>query len=238
MATIRFEPNIPVDLALKYDEGRFTEGKRDYIGRDGKPRKLPDQMMYTTVNGDQFYLDLPQSEEFEKLGIRRGEPVSICKRVINRVPSWEFQRLSDASEPSHEHRPAAAGGFEKLPTEINATPLERKLTESVNQVRARRAVSQATPAAAPAQNTQPSAPPHNGTAAAGQTRSSAIMGAALIAAIDATLLAERYAESKGMDVAFGPEDYRAIAATLYIQACKDPLFAERVNAGGAQQWQH
>lgn len=69
---------------------------------------------------------------------------------------------------------------------------------------------------------------------------SAIMGAALISAIDATLLAEGYAESKGMEVAFGPEDYRAIAATLYIQACKDPIFMEMFmqRAGGAPQWQH
>lgn len=64
----------------------------------------------------------------------------------------------------------------------------------------------------------------------GQARNSAssVMGAALIAAIDAASQAEKYAASRGITLEFGPEDLRAIANTLYIQACKDPLFQERV----------
>ena len=50
------------------------------------------------------------------------------------------------------------------------------------------------------------------------------MGDALIAAIDAVKYAEAYARSNGIPVEFGPQDVRALAATLYIQASKDPQY--------------
>lgn len=77
---------------------------------------------------------------------------------------------------------------------------------------------------------QPPAPMPMASAATltGHTKASAVMGSALIAAIDAAKLAEQYAASKGIAVEFGPEDLRAIANTIYIQAWKDPLFADRV----------
>lgn len=64
-------------------------------------------------------------------------------------------------------------------------------------------------------------------------RASQIMGAALIAALDATQLAQEYAVAKGLTVEFGPEDVRAIANTMYIQACRDPLFQERMHLAAA-----
>lgn len=64
--------------------------------------------------------------------------------------------------------------------------------------------------------------------ASSSNSASSVMGAALIAAIDATKAAERYAKEQGLEFEFGPDDVRAIANTLYIQACKDPLFQERV----------
>jgi hypothetical protein len=58
-------------------------------------------------------------------------------------------------------------------------------------------------------------------------RATSLMGAALIAAIDAARQAEEYAASKGIPLEFRPEDLRCIANTLYIQACKDPMVGER-----------
>lgn len=68
------------------------------------------------------------------------------------------------------------------------------------------------------------------TSITSQTRASSLMAAALITAIDAATLAREYAASKGVALEFKTEDYRCIAATLYIQASKDPLFAERGEA--------
>jgi hypothetical protein len=61
----------------------------------------------------------------------------------------------------------------------------------------------------------------------GNPLASSLMSAALIAAVDAAQAAERHAEDRGIPVKFGPDDIRAIANTLYIQASRDPLFAER-----------
>lgn len=92
------------------------------------------------------------------------------------------------------------------------------------------AKEQTSRALAPLPDAQPAPKPPQTASSSHQTRASSIMGAALIAAIDAAALARQYAESKGLAVEFGPEDLRAIANTIYIQACKDPLFQERTSA--------
>lgn len=56
-----------------------------------------------------------------------------------------------------------------------------------------------------------------------------LMSAAFISAIDAAKAAEQYAASQGIALEFGPDDFRAVAATIYIQACKDPLLYERLS---------
>ena len=69
------------------------------------------------------------------------------------------------------------------------------------------------------------------------TRASNVMAGALCAAVDAALIARDYAAAKGLAVTFGAEDLRAIAATMYIQACKDPLFGERAaGVSGRAAW--
>jgi len=74
-----------------------------------------------------------------------------------------------------------------------------------------------TPAPIPVHRTSNSATP-----ASAPVIPSLLMGDALIAAIDAVKHAEAYARSNGIPVEFGPQDVRALAATLYIQASKDP----------------
>jgi hypothetical protein len=60
------------------------------------------------------------------------------------------------------------------------------------------------------------------------------MASALIASIDATQEAERYAHSKGSELEFGSDDIRAIAATIFIAASKQSSYAgDTPNAGGA-----
>lgn len=239
MAVIRFEPNVPVELALKYDGGKRVQSRIP---------EAPDQMMYTICGDDTIYVPLHVGEQITQLGIKRAELFSICKLVRNKTTTWEVKRLGDAAEPPTP--PPAPTAFDRIPTEINATPIERQLTASINQAReqkAQRAVSQATPAT----QSDESAPPKQQQSAQahspnvtpcnipqGQTRASYALAASLISAIDAVRLAEDYARSKGVEVVplkveFIAEDLRAIAATAYIQACKDPLFAERMPVASA-----
>ena len=74
----------------------------------------------------------------------------------------------------------------------------------------------------------------NSTPPIAHTVISKIMASALIASIDATQEAERYAHSKGFELEFGADDIRAIAATIFITASKQaPYPADTPNAGGA-----
>ena len=100
--------------------------------------------------------------------------------------------------------------------EIEA-PLQRRPAQVAQQAAAPQPVAPRDPGGIP-----PVAP-SSGSA-------SAILSAALIAAIDAASNATRYAQSKGMALEFGPEDIRALAATVYIQGCKDPLYGERMRS--------
>jgi hypothetical protein len=56
------------------------------------------------------------------------------------------------------------------------------------------------------------------------------MASALVAAVDAVLIARDYAAAKGLTIEFFAEDVRTIANTLYIAHTKDPQHARA--AGG------
>jgi len=235
MAVLRFDPNAALEVALKYDGGKQVKSRIP---------DAPDQMMYTVCGDDTIYVPLHVGEQIEKLGIKKMELFSICKTVKQNVTRWEVKRLSEAAEPA----PPARNGdtFERLATAIDATPLARQLTNSINNVReqkAQRASSLQDSPAAPQSSTQQTSTqqPNVTPPLQGHTRASSVMAAALIAGIDAMITAEQYAVSKGipvkpLSVEFLAEDIRCIANTLYIQACKDPLFSERMNQGGASQW--
>lgn len=69
--------------------------------------------------------------------------------------------------------------------------------------------------------------------------SSQLLAGCLVAAIDATLIAESYATSKSAKISFTPEDIRAMGLTLYIQHAKQlEQFARdsRDQAQGGATW--
>ena len=212
MSVIRFDPNTPVEVALKYDGGKQVQSRIP---------EAPDQMMYTVCGDDTIYVPLHVADQITQLGIKRAELMSICKRQQSGVTRWEVKRISEAAEPA---RP-------------EATMLENQLTRSIeqaNQQKAQRALQapagpQSTQAVSPSNPTTP-----NSTPPIAHTVISKIMASALIASIDATQEAERYAHSKGFELEFGADDIRAIAATIFITASKQaPSPADTPNAGGA-----
>lgn len=257
MAKVKLEVNTPLEGALKY----ALPGKHYDSTIPGKQGAV----MYTLMSGDVFFLDEDVCDEPDRLfadaGIRAGTPFSLTVRKRNGQRFYELHNLATQRVASPERAyvtppappaPPAANGapapnWDDIPTSMPPrTPapepsreealLEASIARAKAQ-KAQRAAATATPAA-PSQPARESSQPSNVTPiAAGHTRASSIMGAALISAIDACILAEQYARTKGIELEFGHEDYRCVAATLYIQACKDPLFAERASASqGASQW--
>lgn len=226
MATIRFDANVPVELALKFDTGKQVQSRIP---------DAPDQMMFTVCGDDTIYVPLHVAEQIKTLGIRKMELISICKRVQNNVTKWEVKRVGDTQTAAIAAPvpPAQPAG---LPVAIDATPMERLLTESINNVlKAQRALAPATPVCSGQSNSNTTG---NSTPIQ-HTSYSRVMAGALIAAIDAAREAERYAASVGFEVEFNTEDVRAIASTLFIQASKDPAFlsqpVQKVNGGASWQ---
>ena len=214
MAVLRFEPNEPLEVALKYDTGRRVTSRI---------ADAPDQMMYSLCGDDTIYTPLGVAEQMEKLGVKKLELISICKRVQNRITRWEVKRLGDAATPALPAQPP--------------TVLEDQLTRSIDQIKNQRTL--ATAAGSQQQQQQPMEVAATKTQPIiTHTRASKLMAGALIAAIDAAREAEVYAAGHGLDLEFGAEDVRAIASTLFIAASKDPGFLHPEQpANGGSLWQ-
>jgi len=199
MSVIRFDANVPVEVALKFDGGKQVKSRIP---------EAPDQMMYSLCGDDTIYVPLLVGEKIAQLGVKKMELISICKRQQGSMTKWEVKRVGDTT----------------------TAPLE-----NVEQVQAQRALS--TPAA-PQINRVIDPNTTHSNPEIGHTIISRIMASALIAAIDATQEAERYAHSKGIELEFGTDDIRAISNTVFIALSKDPGFgkSQQVNTG-AQVWQ-
>jgi hypothetical protein len=233
MAVIRFDPNTPVEVALKYDTGREVESKKTFVNKEtGEQERLPNQIMYTVCGDDTIYLPVHVGERISQMGIKKAELISICKRQQGTMVKWEVKRLAEGTEPQ-----CAPNSFDSIPTAIDATPLERKLTTSVKQAQQRKAVTpQCAPSAAatvPAKILTPAAQSNSIPAPISHTLISKLMASSLIAAFDATQECERYAHCKGVEVEFGADDIRAISNTIFIALSKDPRFVEPQKVNGA-----
>ena len=181
MSVIRFDANVPVEVALKFDGGKQVKSRIP---------EAPDQMMYTVCGDDTIYVPLHVADQITQLGIKRAELMSICKRQQSGVTRWEVKRLSEAAEPAQT-------------APVPPTILENQLTRSIEQAHQQKA-QRALEAPAGPQNTQ-TAGIHNtpnSTPPIAHTVISKGMASALIASIDATQEAERYAHSKGFELEF------------------------------------
>jgi hypothetical protein len=246
MAKIRFDANVPVEIALKFEAGkRVPSTLKD---KEGNP--LPDQMFYTLCGDDTMYVSLAVADQITKLGIRKMELFSICKSVRNQVTRWEVKRVGDSGTApiapatpvrSEEAPPPPTWDemdtWEEIPSNLEAT-----LEASVRLQQQRNALtpSKVSPSAAavatlPQTLSKVGAPQNDSTLQPiAHTAMSRIMASALIAAFDATQECERYAHSKGSDFEFTSEDIRAISNTIFIQLSKDP--GAFVNVAGTPQY--
>ena len=198
MAVIRFDANVPVELALKFDSGKQVQSRIP---------DAPDQMMYTICGDDTIYVPLNVAAQITKLGVRKMELISICKRQTNGVTRWEVKRVGDTVTPQIAEPP---------------TMLENQLVRSIDeakQQKAQRASSSPdTPAAPTSANAQVVQQPSNITAltTVGQTGLSLLLAGCMTAAIDGVVLARDYAHSKGLTLALSEESIQDLATSLLI----------------------
>lgn len=104
---LKFETNVPIQVALAYDEGMLKEGR------------YGDQMMYTLAEPRDAitYLPMIVDERIHELGIVKGEVFCICKREVTREGSrkrsieWQVWRPeSELTGPLAKSLQAINGG--------------------------------------------------------------------------------------------------------------------------------
>ena len=101
---VNFQPNVPVRLALKFADGKLSEGR------------FGDQMYYTFTDNRGAYLDLDVAAKINQLELKPGEPFEICKYHSGRKgdrPQWDVRRV------------------EGVPAQPPEPPLERDLRRSL-----------------------------------------------------------------------------------------------------------
>ena len=115
MATVRFAPNIPQQVALKHTEGRRTSGRRG------------ERLVYTLTDGRQLSISMDLASKINRLEVNVNEPFCICKRwngLRSQQARWDVWRTPEA-----EQARAVKEG------EGGESELETQLRESITRVR-------------------------------------------------------------------------------------------------------
>ena len=99
MEVLRFQTNVPEEVALKFGDGKGVAGK------------YGDQVLFTLTDGRLMYLPPAVAERIRELGIVRGEVFQVVKREVSkdgkRFLEWEVTRLSrPGDEPESLTSPA------------------------------------------------------------------------------------------------------------------------------------
>src|SRR5215467_7562594 len=82
---IEFAPNVPVTVALRYNQGKHVAGQ------------YGDRMMFSTTDGRIFFLDPFVAGKIEAAGINVRESFTITKKwdgVKGSTMSWEIARVA------------------------------------------------------------------------------------------------------------------------------------------------
>jgi hypothetical protein len=90
---IRFQPNVPETFALRFAKGKPT--KSSYNGED--------QVLFSTMDGRQFYVSPYAAAKIEAAGAQPGEDLMVCKRTVRQGNKmgyeWEARLLGEQQEP-------------------------------------------------------------------------------------------------------------------------------------------
>src|SRR5271165_4375755 len=108
---LRFEPNIPVQLSLKWTDGKPWDGK------------FGPQVLFSLTDGRTMFLPPDTAKQIALLGVEPGESFFICKRKNGTRNVWDLWLTPET---------------EKARARQEEPEIERQLRESVNQVQERR----------------------------------------------------------------------------------------------------
>lgn len=89
--TIKFEPNVPVDLSLKWIDGREVPSQY------GDP-----QVMFTSSDGRRMFATQTLAAMIRESGVQPNEPIRVCKRQEGRTVRWQVQRVGDPPRQAPE----------------------------------------------------------------------------------------------------------------------------------------
>ena len=205
MNILRFEANTPVQVALKFDDGRNVDGR------------YGPQVLYKLADGRLMYLEPKAARRIDELKITAGELFSICKREVKNGRKsgiqWEVRRVEPVPRPAgptlvqldslKSGRSAAAscpGQSPQRPNRLTATPGLFTEVERLSDV-------------------------DTATTLETQLRASisglAKLEHALKTAIAAAAGAEQFGHEIGYKVRFAPDDIRAMAVAVLMDGSKD-----------------
>lgn len=122
-STLKFEANVPVEVALQYATGKRCANAR---------------VMYTLTSGDKMFLNAPEADRVDALGVKPGEAFTICQVGKGKDCQWAIGRTGVRSQESGVRiAPAAPLAFAPRPSESADQALSRKITASAeNSMRA------------------------------------------------------------------------------------------------------
>jgi hypothetical protein len=113
---VEFAPNVPVTLALKYNQGK-------HIVND-----FGDRVMYSTVDNRVLFLDPEVAGQIEAAGVNVRESFTLCMRQDGKgTRTWEVARIA----PAVGEQPDGTFAVAKLPEPkppVSATAPERIVT--------------------------------------------------------------------------------------------------------------
>jgi len=143
-------PNVPIQIALKYPEGKIVEGR------------FGDQVYFSLAEPPDscLYLDMGIAQAINQLGLRRGQLFWACKRWSGKKsdsPMWDFWPVArDEMKPVPSPAAQATG--------IADTELEQQLRASLAEIERKKKAETVAPAPAPTAPTpsrQLAQPPSN-----------------------------------------------------------------------------
>jgi hypothetical protein len=224
MEKLKLVLNKPAEAALK-----FAKARRGDSTIPGKG----EWFMYSLCSGEVLFIDSDDCQDpdemFAAAGIGARDPFTITLKKSTAGGRYlQVKRLGDAQEPAEtptrlESQLTASIKYQE---QIKQAAFEAKLSADLAQLAQREPTTKPIPVASSAIAT-----PNPIALVPERPRAGSLMASALVAAIDAVVIARDYGAAKGLTLEFFGEDVRAIAATLYIAHSKEPRYSNAAGGG-------
>ena len=211
---LRFELNVPVDVALQSEDGVVIAGR------------YGDRVIYTLNDSRTMYVAPFVAQRIRELGIRAGESFKICKRHVktgrSKTVDWLVERpdadgetqlerdLRDSIEIANSRNASSTATSPPTPDPTRVIVLPRRVTKASDiQTKAPAAVNasrdgDSTSSLPPASDDGKQPPPDTQLAHALKT------------AIAAAVEAEKFAKTLDYNIRFTTDDVRSMGITILI----------------------